>query len=149
MEEYMWTIWLVIFAISLIVEVSVSGLVSVWVAFGALITLALSFIPGFVYYYEIITFVGISILAIILTRPLCKRILKGKDGEKTNLNLLIGTKVKLIKRIEPLSKGEAKLNGVYWDCEAEDESTIEKGSVVEVLYIKGNKLIVKEVKDNE
>lgn len=146
MEEWMWAIWLGIFVVTLVIEVSVSGLISVWFAISALITMCLSFIPGLNYYWEILIFIVLSFVLLIATRPLAKKLLKDKTNSKTNLNLLIGKEIKLVKKIEPLSKGEAIINGVAWDCESEDNSTIEENSIVEIVSIKGNKLIVKEKK---
>ena len=43
MEQWMWIIWLTIFVISLIIEAIGTDLVSVWFAFGALVSLIISF----------------------------------------------------------------------------------------------------------
>ena len=145
MEEWMWIVWLIIFAITMIVEVSVSGLVAVWISLAALVTLCLSFINGLPYWGEMIIFIGLSFILLAATRPFVKKLLKAKEEPKTNLKLLIGKQIKLEKKVEPFSIGEAKINGVTWDCETEDNSTIEQGKVVEIVGIKGNKLIIKEV----
>lgn len=145
MEEWMWVVWLIIFAITMIVEVSVSGLVSVWISLAALVTLCLSFINGLPYWGEMIIFIGLSFILLAVTRPFVKKLLKAKEEPKTNLELLIGKQIKLEKKVEPLSIGEVKINGVTWDCETEGNSTIEQGKVVKIVGIKGNKLIVKEV----
>ena len=54
-----------------------------------------------------------------------------------------------MKQIDKFSVGELKINGVIWDCETEDGSIIEEGKLVQIISIKGNKLIVKEVKSND
>ena len=68
---------------------------------------------------------------------------------QANLDLLINTEHILLKQIDKFSVGELKINGVIWDCETEDGSIIEKGKLVQIISIKGNKLIVKEVKSND
>ena len=76
MESWMWVVWLAIFALTMIIEVSVSGLVSIWISLAALITLALSFIPNLSYWGEIIIFVVLSLILLASTRPFVKKILK-------------------------------------------------------------------------
>lgn len=147
MESWMWVVWLAIFALTMIIEVSVSGLVSIWISLAALITLALSFIPNLPYWGEIIIFVVVSLILLASTRPVVKKILKNKEEIKTNTQSLIGQKIVLIKTVEEFSVGEAKINGVVWDCKSYDDSVIEKGKIVEIIKIDGNKLIVKEVKE--
>ena len=126
MESWMWVVWLAIFALTMIIEVSVSGLVSIWISLAALITLALSFIPNLPYWGEIIIFVVLSLILLASTRPFVKKILKNKKEIKTNTQSLIGQKIVLIKTVEEFSVGEAKINGVVWDCKSYDDSVIEK-----------------------
>ncbi len=147
MEEWMWVVWLAIFAITMIVEVCVPDLVSIWFSLSALITLFFSFIEGLPYWGEIIIFVGLSLILLALTRKFVKKFLKSKETVKTNLNSFIGKEFKLEKTIEPFSKGEIKINGVAWDCDTKDNSKIEKGKIIIIKEIQGNKLIVEELKD--
>ena len=97
---------------------------------------------------EIIIFTGISLILLIATRPFVKKFMNSNQS-KSNLDLLINTEHILLKQIDKFSVGELKINGVIWDCETEDGSIIEKGKLVQIISIKGNKLIVKEVKSND
>lgn len=146
MEQWMWVVWLVIFAITIIIEVCVPELVSLWFALSALLTMCLSFIEGLPYWGEIIIFVGVSLILLASTRNFVKKFLKAKEETKTNLDSLIGKEFKLVKKIEPFSKGEVIINGVAWDCETLDNSIIEKDKIIVIKSIQGNKLIVEEVK---
>lgn len=146
MEEWMRVFWLVVFAITIIVEVCVPDLVSLWFAISAIITLGLSFIEGLPYWGEIIIFVGLSLILLASTRKFVKKFLKTKESTKTNLDNFINKEYKVVKKIEPFSKGEVIINGVTWDCESEDNSIIEKDKIIIVKKIQGNKLIVEEKK---
>lgn len=146
MEEWMRVVWLVVFAITIIVEVCVPDLVSLWFAISAIITLGLSFIEGLPYWGEIIIFVGLSLILLASTRKFVKKFLKTKESTKTNLDNFINKEYKVVKKIEPFSKGEVIINGVTWDCESEDNSIIEKDKIIIVKKIQGNKLIVEEKK---
>ena len=148
MEPYMWIVWLVILVAALIVEAVTFDLVSIWFAIAALFSLIFSFIPGLPFWGEIIIFTGISLILLIATRPFVKKFMNSNQS-KSNLDLLINTEHKLLKQIDKFSVGELKINGVIWDCETEDGSIIEKGKLVQIISIKGNKLIVKEVKSND
>lgn len=145
MENWMWVLWLAIFAIAMIVEVSVSGLISIWISLAALITLPMSFIDGLPFWGEIIIFVSLSLILLAATRPFVKKFLKDKEAIKTNLEGLIGEKTRLIKKIEGLNFGEVKINGVTWDCKSYDGKSIEVDKIVEIIKLEGNKLIVKEI----
>ena len=83
MESYMWIIWLALFVIMLLVEASGPALVSVWFAFGALIALIVSFIPGVAWWIEVIIFVVISVATLLALRPVLKRYIK-----RNNLNTM-------------------------------------------------------------
>lgn len=146
MEEWMRVVWLVVFAITIIVEVCVPDLVSLWFAISAIITLGLSFIEGLPYWGEIIIFVGLSLILLASTRKFVKKFLKTKESTKTNLDNFFNKEYKVVKKIEPFSKGEVIINGVTWDCESEDNSIIEKDKIIIVKKIQGNKLIVEEKK---
>ena len=87
-------------------------------------------------------------ILLIATRPFVKKFMNNNQS-KSNLDLLINTEHILLKQIDKFSVGELKINGVIWDCETEDGSIIEKGKLVQIISIKGNKLIVKEVKSND
>ena len=148
MEPYMWIVWLVILIAALIIEACTFDLVSIWFAIAALLSLIFSFIPELPYWGEIIIFVGLSVILLFATRPFVKRFMNSHPS-KSNLDLLIDTEHQLLKQIDKFSVGELKINGVVWDCETEDGSIIEKGKVVKIISIKGNKLIVKEVIEND
>lgn len=140
----MWIVWLIVCFISLIVEVSISGLVSIWISISALVCLGLSFIGGLPWWGEVIIFVGVSFILLLLTRPLVKKMMKNKKELNTNVSSLIGQHFKLIKKISSDDCGEIKINDVIWNVESIDKKEIELGKYVEVVSIIGNKLIVKE-----
>ena len=145
MEQYMWIVWLGLFVIMLGVEALGPALVSVWFALGALVSMIISFIPGVTWWIEVVVFVVVSIAAFLALRPLSKRFIK-RNEIKSNVDSLVGKKGIVIEKISFLNPGTCKINDVIWTAVALDEkATIEKGDVVEVVTIDGNKLIVKKV----
>ena len=90
-EEYTVWIWLAIFVITIIVEAATQDLVSIWFSLGSLVALAIS---GFsVWWVEIIVFLVVSVIALILTRPIMKRLMQ-RNERKTNTDDFIGKKLK-------------------------------------------------------
>ena len=88
-------IWLAVLLASIIVELAVPALVSVWFAAGAFVSLILTSILTifmgedalFFIWLEILVFVIVSVLTVILIRPL---ILNRRKELKTNVDSMIG-----------------------------------------------------------
>lgn len=145
MEQYMWIIWLSLFVIMLIVEALGPALVSVWFAFGALIAMIISFIPGVAWWIQVVVFVVLSAAAFFALRPISKKFIKTNEV-KSNVDSLVGKKGYVIEKISFLNPGSCKIGDVIWTAVALNEKEeIEKDEVVEVVTIDGNKLIVKKV----
>ena len=144
MAEYMWIIWLSIFVIMLIVEASTTELVSVFFALGALIAMVISFIPGVEWWVQLIVFVVVSGATLAALRPLVKKFFN-KEKRSTNVDEFIGKKLSVID-LNNDGVPEVKVNGLIWRIEGVDEE--DKFNVdekVEVVAIKGNKLVVRKV----
>ena len=60
---------------------------------------------------------------------------------------MIGKKATVIKSITELERGEVSYHNIEWTAESVDNTPIEKGTVVIITGIEGNKLKVK--KDTE
>ena len=143
----MWTyIWLAAVVVSLIIEFVSLELVSIWVSVGSFLAMILA-LCGVGFEIQIIVAVVVSIGCILGLRKITLKLLY-KNKDKTNLDLAIGTKVKLIESVTPDKMGVAKYNGLDWSVKSKDESlTIKEGSHVEILSIEGNKLIVRPLQE--
>jgi len=145
MEAWMWTIWLAIFVIALIIEAVGTDLVSIWFAAGAVVALILSLIPGVAWWVELICFLVISIATLCCFRPMVHRYMR-RDLVNSNIDEMRGQKGLLIEKIDLLHRGVVKIGDVKWTAiGATDHDVIAEGSTVEVLAVSGNKLIVKKV----
>lgn len=150
MENYMIWIWLAIFIITFIVEAATSDLVSIWFSIGAVVSIILSLIEGVPYYVEIIVFAVLSLVLLIATRPMVKKILKNQE-RKTNADDLIGKTVKVMETITEDLHGTIKINDVIYTASLSnnDTDTILEGTKVKIIGINGNKVIVKRIKDDD
>jgi membrane protein implicated in regulation of membrane protease activity len=147
MEAWMWTIWLSVFVLALIIEAIGTDLVSIWFAAGALVALIVSFIPDVSWWIELIIFIVISIVTLCCFRPLIHKYLR-RDIVRSNVDEIIHKKGLLTQKIDLLHQGRVKINDVTWTAIAQNEKdVIEAGETVEVLAVSGNKLIVRKAEE--
>ncbi len=149
MDNIMIYLWLFIFFVTIVVEIVVPGLVSIWFSIGSIPPLFLAFfVKNNVIWLQVLLFIACSIGAIIVLRPL---VLKRRPNElKTNVDSLID-KVGIVNEdIEPLACGSVKINGLYWTAEIGlDDEPIKKGEKVVIKAVNGNKLKVIKYKEEQ
>ncbi|MCR5231833.1 MAG: NfeD family protein [Acholeplasmatales bacterium] len=145
-DDYMIWVWLAVFVIAIVVEALTEELVSIWFGAGALITIPISYAAPF--WVEIVVFAVISVAALIFTRPLIKKLMD-RTERKTNVDEFVGKRVKVIKDVDKFDGGEIKLNGIVYTailCE-EDDVTIKKDTIVEIVALKGNRVVVRQINE--
>lgn len=143
MNEYMWIIWLSVFAFAVIVEFSTTELVSLFFAFGAVIALIISFIPGVEWWVELIVFVVISGVSLFGLRPLMHRFLN-KEKRSTNVDEFIGKTVTILD-VNGDGYPEVKVNGLIWRVtNIKEEEKLVVGDKATILKIEGNRLVVRK-----
>lgn len=142
MEEWMWTVWLGVFIVALIIETLGPEIVSIWFAGGALIALIVSFIPGVAWWTEAVVFAVVSLGLLLFLRPIITKMIK-RETVPSNVDEMSGKKGIVTQDIEPLNPGEVTIDNVIWTAIAsKDGDTIKKGTKVKVVAISGNKVIV-------
>ena len=136
--------WLILFVVLLIIEILTLGLTTIWFAGGALVAFILAFV-GFDLPVQIIVFLLVSILLLVLTRPVAIKFFN-KERQKTNAESLIGQKAVVIEKIDTLhGTGRAEVNGMEWSAKTDEAGQIiEAGEIVIIEGIQGVKLIVKK-----
>ena len=141
----MWIVWLSLAVIFLIVEGLTVEVVSIWFSGSSLIAMVLDLI-GLDLIWQLIAFIVVSVLLIILTRPIITKYLK-KNESKTNVDSLIGELAIVTKSILPDDRGEVKVKGLYWLAISADNNLIETNTKVDIIAIEGAKLIVRKTQD--
>lgn len=135
----MWSVAIIVFIIA---EASTAQLVSVWFVLGAAAGLV-SAVCGAAFYIQLIVFIAVSLLALIVTRPLVKKYIKPKK-EHTNADRVLSHDGVVVEEINNLNAtGQVKVDGKIWTARSADGSIIPKGSIVITEKISGVKLIVK------
>ena len=135
-------IWLAILVILLIIELITMGLTTIWFAGGALAAFLISLFYGS-WPVQIMVFLSVSILLLLLTRPLAVKYIN-RNRTRTNADSLIGLEAIVTETIDNLAfQGQVQVSGQEWSARAlMDSEKIEKGSCVRILEIRGVKLIV-------
>ena len=136
--------WLVAMVVLLIIEAVVPGLISIWFALGALAALISALFHAPVW-LQIVWFVAVSVLTLVLTRPLVKRYVNNRVTP-TNADMVIGKDAVVTEGIDNLhAKGAVLLDGKTWTARmAQESEKAEPGETVRVLRIEGVKLIVEK-----
>ena len=143
--EVMFWVWLAVIAVAIIIEILTLDLVSVWFAFGAVIPFILAAVGGIAIEIQIAVFVIVSALLIIFMRSWARKLLFKNMNEKTNINSIIGKKIRLLEDTDFEHLGSLKINDVTWTAVSHDGGLIKAGQIVEVVKVDGNKLLVKEI----
>lgn len=141
-------VWLGIFVILLIIEILTMGLTTIWFAGGALAAFGAGVI-GFGLVVQVVVFVVVSVLLLVLTRPLAVKYFN-QERQKTNAESMIGQQALVIEDIDTLqSAGRVEVNGQEWSAKTDEpDGKIEKNKIVVIDGIQGVKLIVRDKEEN-
>ena len=134
-------LWLAAVVVLLVIEIATLGLTTIWFAGGALIA-GIAAVTGA---GSIVQFVIFLIVSLILTRPVAVKYLN-VNRTRTNAESLIGKEAVVTQTVENLkNQGQVIVGGIEWTARTGDnETVIEKDTVVEIERIEGVKLIVKK-----
>ena len=142
MTNVMVWFWIGVVALAVFVEMSTMALVSVWCAVGGLVCVFAAYF-GVSIQAQLLLFVGVSILAAAIVRPLAK---KYADPHKipTNADRLLGMEGRVTETINNAhSTGAVYIDGKTRTARSADGEVISKGETVEIERMEGVKLIVR------
>ena len=142
-------LWIAITFGAIGTELATEGLVSIWFACGGLVSIFLSLLDGIAWYWQVLAFIAVSVLLLVFLRPIVQKAFKASKDQNSNLDALIGQKVRMLTTATFDTNGTVKLNGVIWTALHQNGDRIEKDTIVEILQIKGNKLIVRPVSETD
>lgn len=139
----MW-VWFSLAILLLVVELATTQFVSIWFSASALVTgLIVSIFDEMGIVWQGLIFVALSVVALVATRPLVRKLTSQKAGRETNMDLNIGKTAVVTEEINNIKEtGAIKINGLVWTARSEDGSEIAEGEVVIFKRISGNKAYV-------
>ena len=138
----MWIFWLIAAGIFFIAEMVTVGFLIFWLGFGALAAMLVSFITSNII-IQTAVFVVVSVLLIILTKPLINKYVLNQETVPTNAYRIIDQKGIVVSAITDANHvGQVKIDGEIWSAISNSGTPIAKGTEVTVLKIDGVKVVV-------
>ena len=139
-------VWAGLTVLFVIVELVTYGLASIWFALGSLVALVVAALGGALW-LQIVVFALVSIVTLLLTRPLAKKYVNSRT-QATNADRVIGTRALVTEEINELAgTGSVRVDGKIWTARGvSDDSVIPVGTQVVVKEIRGVRLIVEPVR---
>ena len=135
-------IWLVLLVAFAVAEALTVGLVSVWLAAGALAALLSTFFTANIW-WQITIFLAVSLLSMAVIRPLARKYVL-PQVVPTNADRLVGMEARVTETINNgYPTGAVYADGKTWTARSADGAVIPKGETVEVAAMEGIKLIVR------
>ena len=134
-------VWLIAMVACIVLELSTVSLTCIWFALGALAALIAGLCHAPVW-LQVFWFFAVSILTLVVTRPLVKKFINEKTIP-TNADMLIGQTCVVLEPISNLSEtGAVKVGGKVWTARSKDGTVFAPGERVVAVRIEGVKLIV-------
>lgn len=145
MEQYMPFVWIGFAIIMAVCEAATTQLVSIWFVLGAICAaITTVFTPSIL--IQLAVFLVVTLISMLVTRPLVKKLRNKNAVQTTNSDSLIGKiGVTLTDISDAQSVGQVKISGKEWSARS-DFAPILKNTKVKVLAIEGVKLIVEPLK---
>ena len=144
LEQYMPFIWIGFAVVMAICEAFTTQLVSLWFVLGS-VSAAITSIFTKSIPIQSAVFLIVSLVALLVTRPLVKKLKQKRGNVSTNADRLIGKTGVLLRDIEDIDNvGQAKVEGEIWTVKSE-KAPLSKDEKIKVLSIEGVKLIVEPV----
>ena len=135
-------LWGGVAVVTLVAEIATTALVSIWFtigAVGALIAAAAGVSP----LAQLLIFLLLSIVSLLLIRPLTRRLV-GTRVIPTNTDRLLGMEAKVTEGIDnDNAAGAVYVDGKTWTARSANGNPIPTGELVEGTAIEGVKLIVR------
>ncbi len=138
-ETVVWIAAIIIFGLA---EAATAGLVSIWFVIGSVAGLITAVLGGPIW-LQVVVFFVVSIAALIVTRPLVRRM--KKDNVATNADRVLGGTARVTEAIDnTVPTGAVYIDGKTWSARSADEFTIPAGTLVRVVRMEGVRLFVEK-----
>ena len=145
--HYLTVGWTLIFLVSLIIELATPQLLTMWFLFGSAFALIAN-IVGFSGEVQIVVFFIVSSITVALSVPFLTKAKASKSDEPT-FKRIIGEKAKVVEALQNITgEGRVVVKGVYWAAEEIDKINVKEGQIVEIIDVKGAKLIVRKLNEH-
>lgn len=142
-ENMMLIIWAAAIIVFGVLEAVTAQLVSIWFVIGAIGAFVAALFDASVT-VQVIIFIAVTIIALLVTRPLVKKFVHPKK-QATNADRVLNQTGIVIEEINNLNAtGQVKVDGKVWSAKSADDSIIEVNEQIIIKKISGVKLIVEK-----
>lgn len=146
-DQWAWVGWLVLIALFLVIEMLTLDFTFLMLSFGSAVGLVTDFIGIPVWVQVLISAAAAALFILFLRPPLIKRLHRGEDPTKSNVEALVGLRGTALQDVTQIS-GQVKLsNGDTWTARIVGSMPIPQGSPVAVIAINGATATVRPVND--
>lgn len=140
-------LWSVFIVITIIVELETADLITIWFTIGAIGALVAASV-GVDPLPQVGIFLVVSILLLIATRPLTKKMMQ-KDIIRTNADRVIGMIGVVTKEVTQNDIGEVKVDNSLWRATTLSDTSFAVGEKVSVDAISGIKVIISKINNDD
>lgn len=145
--EWAWIGWLVLIAVFLVIEMLTLDFTFLMLALGSIVGLVVGLIGLPLWAQLIIAAVAAALFILFIRPPLLRRLHRGEDPTKSNVDALIGLRGTALEDITQVS-GQVKVsNGDTWTARTETASLIPQGAPVTIATINGATAMVRPAHD--
>lgn len=146
-ENWAWIGWLVLIAVFLVIEMLTLDFTFLMLSFGGAIGLVADLAGLPVWAQIIIAGAAAALFILFLRPPLLRRLRRGEDPTKSNVDALLDLRGVALLDITQIS-GQVKLsNGDTWTARTAGPVPIPQGSPIAISAINGATAIVRPVND--
>lgn len=142
--DYTWLLWFGLAVIFAVIELTTVGFFIIWFGVGALAAMLAALATSNIL-IQFLVFIIVSVILLFMTRKLASKVTEGA-GMATNIDAVIGRIGMVTEDIPALDNpGIVKLSGEMWSAISSDSKPIKKGTQVQVLQVKGVRLVVQKL----
>ncbi|GAT73126.1 hypothetical protein MHM582_1610 [Microbacterium sp. HM58-2] len=146
-DQWAWIGWLVLIAVFLVIEMLSLDFTFLMLSFGSAVGLVTDLVGLPVWAQVIVAAAAAALFILFLRPPLLRRLRRGEDPTKSNVDALIDLRGIALHEITQVS-GQVKLsNGDTWTARTAGTMPIPQGATVAISEINGATAIVRPVND--
>ena len=139
--------WIIAGILMIIIEILTPTFFIMWFGIGAFSASVVAYF-NLSWVYQILTFLIVSTVLVILTRPIAKRI-TGPSPRKIAIDEIVGKVGIVLEDVDFEKGGIVKVGSDTWRAVVEKDVRIPKGSKIKVLRVEGTKLVVEPVENHD
>ena len=136
-----WIAAMVVFGIA---EAATAGLTSIWFVLGSAAGLITAICGGTVW-LQVTLFFVVSIVALLATRPLVRKMMD-KKITPTNADVVLGKEARVTETIDNTEpSGAVYVEGKTWSARSESGEILQEDTMVRIVRMEGVKLFVERL----